>query len=38
MGGIGEKMTGFTSNDGGKELLGSSEKYKDKSLRIFQDR
>ena len=36
MGEMGKKLTGFTFNDEGKELQGSIEEYRDKSLRIFQ--
>lgn len=38
MGDIGKKNTGFTSDDGRKELQGSRQKYRDKSLQNFQDR
>lgn len=31
-----KKLTGFTFNEEGKELQGSREKYRDKSLQIFQ--
>lgn len=32
-----EKQTGFTFNDEGKEVQGSREECRDKSLQIFQD-
>lgn len=31
-----KKLTGFTFNEEGKELQGSREEYRDKSLQIFQ--
>lgn len=38
MGEMEKKLTGFTFIDEGKELQGSREEYRDKSLRIFQGR